>query len=1027
MRTLIGRAVTLFLALVFVLTAQLPVTAAGTTSVVSGVVRSADGAAIAGADVDLIGPTRMTQKSDAAGRFTFPDVPTGFYALQVSKAGFQTYRNDSVAAFIGETVTVNVTLAASSFSSLKTIASVSTNAAGEAQINTSTAAISTIGAAVFQDQGQQQVTKILNETPGIFTSPYVQGNGNPNNGASPGSIQTPQIRGGLPYETEQLIDGHPVSVGDTGFFSPTIVNPFLLQDVELVKGPGSMPEEINYGINGTINYRTLDPTPQTASSGMFSSDRWGGISVGYKATGETKDHKIGYAIGYVTDGAPGPLANFTYSASAIPLYGAAGYLPNAAGTIPAYTLKFGGNSYVIGGLPFGEGLPPANWQQYGVTEAFAEPLVGCCFQSDTGYHSTSELGKIAINFSNNTSLKLSYLGGQSTVGNGDASGTYDTSNVAGTGEPFMTFAPCGSPQGALTTNCGNAYTGAPYTGTTYTCSTSGPACGEAIPFDLTSVNGLGYSWTQQNLFQSEFRTTLGSTGTVLARYYTGTLNNYTSESASGGTNLAYTMQTWGAIPLCPAGVAYYNVATGCGGTGAQPTLTTLNGQDVTYSATSVGAYTSSNDEMNGETVEVQEQLGSNALTVAFDRSRQASSALVDEPSVGLISFAPAPGSDQTLQTISLRDTATLTQKLLLNVGDYFINYASHYSPDGGLTWGDSSHAYNEPRVAFTWQPTADTIYRFSTGGSVAPPYMGIMSGDALPSEWSTVIGGVPALGYILNVNNGDINAETAFAYDLGVDHRIARSTSVSADLYFTQLHNMFFPETELLTTAEATTYGCPAAGVYSCYLSKTVNLAQARYEGVELAVDHVPLFGFGWKVQGSLQRAYTYNLPPYFYCAQAGPGCTYDINLATIPNVNFGGQPTGLLLGESGVGSGRVPYALGYGELNWTGRYGQYYNLGLTYFGNNNFYNVPAFAVVSANVRFNIGNHATKLQLSADNLTGAYANPYPSYFGGIPLPLVKGATGVNALTGAPAPIYFSPTPQGNYGPTTLRIILTQDF
>ena len=48
---------------------------------------------------------------------------------------------------------------------------------------------------------------------------------------------------------------------------------------------------------------------------------------------------------------------------------------------------------------------------------------------DTGYHSTAELGKIVYNFSNSTSLKLSYLGGQSVNGNGDP-GAYNTAPVA---------------------------------------------------------------------------------------------------------------------------------------------------------------------------------------------------------------------------------------------------------------------------------------------------------------------------------------------------------------------------------------------------------------------------------------------------------------------------------------------------------------------------------------------------------------------------------------------------------------------
>jgi hypothetical protein len=1018
MRQLISRATTLVLAAIFA-AAPLLANAAGTTAVVSGSVHASNGAPLSGAQVELVGPTHLSMMTDAQGNFNFPAVPTGLYSLQITRAGYSAYRDDNVAAFIGETVTENVTLAQASFSTLKTIASVSTHAPGVAQINTSSAAIDTISAQVFEDQGSQQVTQVLNQTPGIFLTPYNPNNGNPNNNASPGSIQTPQIRGALPYETESLIDGHPVSVGSAGTFSPTLVNPFLLDNVELVKGPGSMPAEINYAINGTVNYRTLDPTLTNKFSGFFGDDKWGGVSVGFKGTGQTKNHKIGYAFGYVTDGAPGPLQNFHFSASALPLYGNTGLAVGPTGNLSVYNVNTGAGNQVIGGLPLGESGPPAAWSPYGLSETFAEPVVGCCFQSDTGYHSTAELAKIVFNFSNNTSFKLSYLGGQSMVGNGDASGTYNTDNVAGTGLPFMYFAPCGSAAGVG--NCYNGLTGAPYTGAMYNCASGGPACGSAIPFDLSSVNGMGYTWTQQNLFQGEFRTTLGSTGTVLARYYTGSLNGYTSEGSPGGTTLGYTMQTYGALPLCPVGDTYYNVATGCNGTGVQPTLTTFNGGNVTFSSVAQGAYVSSNDTMNGETVEVQELLGNNTLTAAYDRSSQSSSALEDEPSVGLVSNAPAPGSNQTFSTLSLRDSMTLGPKVLLDLADYDINYQSRFSPDGGITWGDSSHSYNAPRAALTWQPSNNTSLRFSTGGSVAPPYMGLISGDATPSSWSYVIGGVPALGFILNTNNGDLSSETAWSYDIGIDHRIARATSVSADLYFTQLHNLFLPETELLSTPAATAAGCPGAGLYPCYVSKEANLGQARYEGIELGLTHVPQYGFGYKVQASLQRAFTYNLPQYFYCANPGPGCTEDINTGVIPETNFGGQPTGLLLGQNGIGSGRVPYAAGYGEVNWNGTFGQYYNLGLTFFGNNNPFNEPPFYVLGANVRFHLNDRGTKLQVSADNILGANSQPYPSYFNGIPLPLVKGATGPSG------PIYYAPTPGGNYGPTTIRLILTQDF
>ncbi len=225
------------------------------------------------------------------------------------------------------------------------------------------------------------MSKVLNETPGIFTTPYAPGNGNPSNGASPGSEQTPQIRGALPYETESLIDGHPVSVGSAGTYSPNLINPFLLHSVELVKGPGSMPVEINYAINGTVNYLTLQPTATNAQEGMFGIDKWGGVSAGFKMTGETANHKLGYALGYVTDGAPGPLQNFQFSGSQLPL----------ANGPPGGPYYVNGRQLAMIGSPIGEALAPPSFSKYaGMGITFAEPLVGCCYTH--GYGLSLHLG-----------------------------------------------------------------------------------------------------------------------------------------------------------------------------------------------------------------------------------------------------------------------------------------------------------------------------------------------------------------------------------------------------------------------------------------------------------------------------------------------------------------------------------------------------------------------------------------------------------------------------------------------------------
>ncbi len=57
-----------------------------------------------------------------------------------------------------------------------------------------------------------------------------------------------------------------------------LVLPAMLQSVEIAKGPGTMPVEVNYAIGGTVNYRTLEPTRARVLAFDVGADRYGGVS-----------------------------------------------------------------------------------------------------------------------------------------------------------------------------------------------------------------------------------------------------------------------------------------------------------------------------------------------------------------------------------------------------------------------------------------------------------------------------------------------------------------------------------------------------------------------------------------------------------------------------------------------------------------------------------------------------------------------------------------------------------------------------
>jgi TonB dependent receptor/Carboxypeptidase regulatory-like domain/TonB-dependent Receptor Plug Domain len=937
---------------------------------IAGTVTSADGSAIAGAKVSLQGPSAQTTASDANGRFAFANVVPGTYTIVVAKSGFSSTQQEDVYVLAGSAANVSATLAQSSFSSLRQIGRVSTNVPGRATINTAPAAVTVISNQAFADQGQLQVTKILNETPGIMTS-SISGNG-----ASMGSSQVTQIRGALPYETESLIDGHPVSVGIDGAFSPIFLNPALLQNVEIVKGPGATTTEINYAINGTVNYRTLEPTRTPQRSVEFGVDGFGGTFSSFQATGSSFNRHVDYAFALATDGTPSGLHNYPIAGSQVPLlYGA-----------PPWTV----NGQVVAQTPFG--VAGSNAPQYASTPGlarYAQPVYVCCDVANAGFDSKAELAKLRFNFSQQTALTLSYLGGQAFYTSPLQQSSL--SPIGSTNQNFSTFKP---PAG--------------YTG-------SLPA-GTPIPFDTLAFNPQE-SWQQQNLLQAEFRTTLGESNAVLARYYSGFTNAYqTSDTGAGGT-LSFSGTAWGGLLLCPPGLNRYGKTCGVTQTSPQvaPVMTYFNGTPAVFSSTAAAGNSLSQDHLRGYSVELDHTAGKNVYSVSFDRSQHDAYVWLQNPVAGQLgSYTLSPGSSQQFTTVSLRGQFALGPKLNASLSDYLVQYASHYQTFDLATnvtkWNDATHRANEPRMGLAWRPSADVAVRFSAGGSIAPPYISLLSS---PGGAPTPDANGGATKYSLSENNGQISPETAFSYDLGIDKRLAGSISVSGDVYLTSLHNLFLSSQFQNGTYTPKAPSADAGNTEPLFITQTKNLGQAKYEGIEFAIQRTPLVGFGFRAQGSLERAFTYNLPAGFYSTQNG---AYTTNLGILPNSNFVGS-NGFF---DGIAGGSVPYSSGYAEANYRTRAGTYYSLGATYYGPNNSFNYPAFEVISASARFQLAK-GTTLTISGDNLFGAYNAPFSSYMGGVPVPLANGAFG-GATSG-----YLGATRGNNYGPSTVRVALRHRF
>ncbi|HEV3085579.1 MAG TPA: carboxypeptidase regulatory-like domain-containing protein, partial [Candidatus Elarobacter sp.] len=190
--------------------------AAAPTAVVQGSVRTTAGTPIAGAIVALSGPATARTTTDADGAFTVT-VPPGVYRIDVTRPGYVPAVLSDFAVVAGTTVPVTVALNQASLTSLQQIGRVSTVSRGSrSAINTGTATSNYLTGQAFGNLGNPQVNDVLQHLPDVTIERM-------------GSQQdTSIIVGGVqPYETQVLIDGHPLALGQYGVWVSTYYPSYL--------------------------------------------------------------------------------------------------------------------------------------------------------------------------------------------------------------------------------------------------------------------------------------------------------------------------------------------------------------------------------------------------------------------------------------------------------------------------------------------------------------------------------------------------------------------------------------------------------------------------------------------------------------------------------------------------------------------------------------------------------------------------------------------------------------------------------
>jgi outer membrane receptor protein involved in Fe transport len=888
---------------------------------ISGTVIDAQQHPVGGVAIDVFGPQTLHTQSAQDGTYAFRNVTPGIYRLSVTKAGFTPASQDNVIVLAGSVTTAAIQLTAAQFTSIREIGRVSVSSSARNAINTSTAAVATVTGATFTEQGQQvEILRTLDELPGVsigigsgFSDDGIA------NGASPLVTGIPSIRGALPYETASLIDGHPISIGVYGTFNPAILSPYMLDDVEVVKGPGASAPNINYAIGGTINFRTLEPTRIDHESLDTGIDQFGGESLNLRATGSTDGGKLGYAFDYQTSGTQGPDRNY---APQDPLNLSNGALVNGK-------VACGNPTVAQAGACFPSVVPTTT--NFAAASNLTAPLLICCPQIPLESGERHELAKVRYNFTPTTALTLSYLGGQ-----------LRGSSLAADLFLFPSYF-FGPPAG---------YSSSVYpSGFPVFQNDQGPS--------ELDVNA--------NLYQADFHTAVGP-ATVNARYYVSGDDVANLQYPSGSNTVSGAL--YGGVPL-----------------GQDTTPTIFTGQQGTVELLNSFVGVRTKDALHGYTVEADVPGGNNIYSLSYDAIHTESSAysMFSPANAGEDNVSVQPGSGQSFQTIMARGQFQVRPDVSATLSNYIISYTDHYTQDNGASFTSSTHGYDAPRLALSWRPDRDLAVRASTGFSISPPYI-----QLLTNQSAAVPDRTPPTAFNTTGNAGDVSPETAFGFDLGFDQRVS-GIVISPDVYETTLHNQFLSTTALngtITLPANNPYGATPGTPYPLYVTQTANLGHSRYEGLELAIHHDPLVGYGFRMQGYLQRAYAYDLPAGFYDTASGKNTA---NLGILPGENF--QASGQ--GYNALSSSRVPYSGGYGEINYRFRSGAYFLTGITYYGPNNAYNEPAFGVVNASFKQPITKHAS-LQLAASNLTNAYSSFQYNIYGGIPTPLVNGQLGYTA-------------------------------
>ena len=780
-------------------TAPLAVYAQGTpsTGTLTGSVKTGGGTPIAHAQVTAEGASRASTTSDAQGNFKLT-LAAGVYRLTVTKGGYVPATLTDIAVLAGSMQSIDVSMTLADLTSLRTIASVSTSSRTSA-INTGAASSSYIPAVEISNLANPQINDVIQRIPDAVIQKQ---------GSQP---DTTIVLGGVqPYETQVLIDGHPISLGEYGVWLTEYFPSYLLAGVETQIGPGNTTPFASTAVGGTANLVTPGYSIKPTVNFTIGDDNYNSQYSSLILSGSIK--KLSYVAGAGYGSSNGPFFNQTHCVvtpdnpgndNTPASVGIVQFCGNSSGSLfnkgavlklrysfsPATSFEVGFigayGGYLPQGTSYGQYLgqtqiepclvsnPSAcNNPNYNNLIGSSVPAYAWYPGSNVYYNQPIFTGQFRTSIGNDTLLIRPYAGNIEWVLDG-----------AGEDQYPLNFSSAGTVPSANPTfaNC---------TAAVSTCNAFEQAC-----YDSYIGQILGYN----------------STPTVLPGGYEQCYQTQFSELEQD--KLYGNTLTW----LHPVGDDLFSFTYDFHGDNSYGYYNANTPADVTVPNTLMHYTTISavGDIHVSRTVGVKAGLYESMWSVSG--SQNVTPYATPNPTTGLV-------------------------------------------PQIGL---QRSTARFDPHIALTYQPTGNVSYRAAWGTSETFPFSGYLSGAPFYTPPSATSGTVAPNGFV-TFKAPYLNPETASEFSLGMDWRAQPNGILKIDLQNTQIHNVF----EELTTPTAIMWPGSAITGINNNLVTTVQPTNAALLSAQIATisyNYAPRFGLGYYASMGFERSVVSGIPLTYY------------------------------------------------------------------------------------------------------------------------------------------------------------------